>query len=770
MSFVQTKAALGVYAFGFFYQLFEFLGRKGRESPLKTHSYAPSDPPTNWPAPPLHSRPPCSKHNVHMAISLKRNELLSRLKPLLSSQRFSHSLVKGKDEDSKIQPGIFKMSNWNTMDSRSLGIYNSMISLPSILVLKILQGQGYEAYLVGGCVRDLLLKKTPKDFDVITTAALKKIRKQFYGAEIVGQRFPICRVHMKGSVIEVSSFETVAKHGKEREELLVSQTPKGCDKSDLVRWRDSMKRDFTINSLFFDPFVHKIYDYANGMKDILDLKLRTLLPAQLSFKEDSARILRGLRIAARLGLSLSKETETAIYELASSLSSLCKSRIILELNYMLSYGAAEPSLRLLQRFHLLDLFLPFHAAILSQQATMPGPIMLMKLFSHLDQLVACDRPSDSNLWIGLLAFHLALVNNPQHPHVVFTFASILYHRKWTAGVEFARLYSRAPVVFVPETSQTCSFKSDDELAERVKKFSLQVQNSIDVLTEKESLFKAMAGFPGFPCSGLVFVSMNKRNIVRRLFDVPVPEDLKAEGSKHFEIDYDLLGKGDVEQTKLALGKIILDTMSNGVRQGGHRGNNDDDRKSTEPPFNFKIQQDNLSEDATKKKQKEGLKRKRKEKVAVDRNYNDNEVVRNAYDGRSHDNVTKKRDEVANKAHNSMSHDNASKKQEDVATSPSPKDIISELQTFTKKEVFENEKHAKRAESSKETPVYSRKCIFPKNQATQKQQNSVRRCDPLQGNEITKEECHSDPPKEISDANLKHHQKKDRRLKLSSLFK
>ncbi|RVW32917.1 Poly(A) polymerase I [Vitis vinifera] len=279
----------------------------------------------------------------------------------------------GSDSNSIPEQCQIDMSKWKKLDSRTFGITRSMISSPSWVVLKLLQREGFEAYLVGGCVRDLILNKTPKDFDVITTAKLKQIKKRFRRAQIVGRRFPICRVHVKGSVIEVSSFETVAKHGEEKEKVSFSQMPSGCDESDFNRWRNCMHRDFTINSsLFFDPFVNKIYDYANGMKDLRSLKLRTLIPAQLSFKEDCARMLRGLRIAARLGLSFSRETETAIRSLASSVKSLDKSRIMLELNYMLSYGSAKPSLCLLWRFNLLDILLPFHGAYLAQQTTEPS--------------------------------------------------------------------------------------------------------------------------------------------------------------------------------------------------------------------------------------------------------------------------------------------------------------------------------------------------------------------------------------------------------------
>ncbi|GMY11102.1 poly(a) polymerase i [Fagus crenata] len=409
---------------------------------------------------------------------------LSRLKALINVQRFNHTLA---EKELQAQ-GRVNMSNWKKVNSRILGITSCMISQPSWTVLKILKNKGFEAYLVGGCVRDLILNRTPKDFDVITTAKLNQIKKQFHRSVIVGRRFPICRVHIKGTVIEVSSFDTVAKHDEEKEKVLSLQKPRGCDEKDFIRWRNSMCRDFTINSLFFDPFVNKIYDYADGMVDLSSLKLRTLIPAQLSFKEDCARILRGLRIAARLGLSLSKDTATAIHNYSSSVQGLGKTRIMMELNYMFSYGAAEPSLWLLQRFNLLEILLPFHAAYLQEaKRSAKFPILLMKLFFHLDKLVSCDRPADCSLWVGLLAFHLALVNNPREALVIRTFASVLYHGNWEEGVKFAKEQAEMHVDFVPEISGSSNFKSDEELAKGVTLLASLVQDSISTLTETENL-------------------------------------------------------------------------------------------------------------------------------------------------------------------------------------------------------------------------------------------------------------------------------------------
>ncbi|XP_022775478.1 uncharacterized protein LOC111317278 isoform X2 [Durio zibethinus] len=440
-------------------------------------------------------------------------------------------------------------SKWKKIQASKVGITNSMISLPSWIVLNNLHRGGFEAYLVGGCVRDLLLNRIPKDFDVITTATLRQVKKKFYRAQIVGRRFPICIVHIKGSVVEVTSFETAAKHDKDKEKGLISLIPKGCDEKDLIRWRDTRKRDFTINSLIFDPFTCNIYDYNNGMSDLKSLKLRTLIPAHVSFRDDCARILRGLRIAARLGLSFSKDTESAI--------------LMLELNYMLSFGAAELSICLLQRFNLLHILLPFQAAYINQQRSAKNSPMLMKLFFNLDKLVSSDHPADSCLWVGLLMFHLALVNNPQDGLVVWTFASVLYHGKWKVGVEFAREQTKVEVKFVPEISGFSETKSDEDLAKEVSQFATLVQDSVWALTETSSLFQSMSRYPSSPCPGLVFVPKKTAKATAKIFDLMV-EDIKSfindRRGESPEINYHLLGKGDPCETRYVLGKIILESM------------------------------------------------------------------------------------------------------------------------------------------------------------------------------------------------------------------
>ncbi|KAG2695192.1 hypothetical protein I3760_07G003400 [Carya illinoinensis] len=464
-----------------------------------------------------------------MGVFLRRNGnggLLARLKALVNLQRFKHTLAEEGSQtqlyvnmgsSSVANGGHIDKSKWTKFDSRIFGISRSIIPQASWTVLKILRSEGFEAYLVGGCVRDLLLNRTPKDFDVITTAKLKQIKKQFHRAEIIGRRFPICRVHIKGSVIEVSSFDTVAERAGEKEKVFSLKVPKGCDEKDVIRWRNSICRDFTINALFFDPFANTIYDYANGMVDLRSLK----------------------------------------------------GRIGMELNYMLSYGAAAPSLCLLQRYNLLEMLLPFHAAYLQEaKQSAKSSTMLMKLFFYLDKVITCDRPSDCSLWIGLLAFNQALVNNPQEALVILTFASVLYHGSWKEGVKFAKENARMQVNFAPEILGSSDIKADEELAHAVTQLASLVQDSIVALTETESLFKSMSRFPVSQCSGFVFISKKMGKDVAEIFNVFL-NDIESynSGRKSFEINYHLLGRGFLHETRFVLGKIILETMSEVVKGG-----------------------------------------------------------------------------------------------------------------------------------------------------------------------------------------------------------
>ncbi|CAN6321587.1 unnamed protein product [Urochloa humidicola] len=465
------------------------------------------------------------------------------------------------------RPGFVDPSTWRHFDSRSFGINLDAIPKDILAVLKKLRRQGFEAYLVGGCVRDLLLKRVPKDFDVITTATLLQLKKNiFRRCMIVGKRFPICLLQMRDSAIEISSFKTVGRHANKTENGDYLEELNGYDDRDILRWKNSMRRDFTINGLFFNPKNYKIYDYVNGVRDVRKNKVSTVIPAHISFMEDPARILRGLRIAGRLGFQFSNETSNAIHELSSSIINIDKARLMMEMNYIMSYGAAEPSVRLLRKYGLLGILLPFQAAYLSdmmKDRASDKDLMLMKLLGNLDRLFSPDRPCHCSLWQALLVFHTALDISPQDTLVIRAFAALLYFGSWESTIEFLKEEEAgAGVPFVPETLGPSQSKLDD-LMEQTSHLASLVKSSVLILISSDALEQSLARFSEpRQFSGVVLTSNNDRGRLLNIFGA-LTCDLTSYDERRWlhKIDYWSLKDGNPAEVRFVLGKVIMETMS-----------------------------------------------------------------------------------------------------------------------------------------------------------------------------------------------------------------
>uniref|UniRef100_A0A0A9D6Z9 Poly A polymerase head domain-containing protein n=1 Tax=Arundo donax TaxID=35708 RepID=A0A0A9D6Z9_ARUDO len=381
---------------------------------------------------------------------------------------------------------------------------------------------------------------------------------------IIGRRFPICQIKMLESTIEVSSFGTNDTYMKKSEEVDCLEGANGYNDGGILRW-NSMKRDFTINSLFFNPMNYRIYDYVNGVSDMRKKKVRTVVPAHVSFKEDPARILRGLRIAGRLGFQFSSETSKAIRDLSSSIMTIPKGRLMVEMNYMLSYGAAESTFRLLRKYGLLDILLPFQAAYLSDQMkgrSSDRDLMLMKLFANLDKLLSADRPCHRSLWLALLAFHSALINSPQDAQVVKAFAALLHLGSWERTINFLEQDVGARAPFVPETLRPSGTKLDN-LMEQTSHLASLVESSVQTLTCLDALQQSVARhWEPSQFSGVVFVSKTEGGRLLRIFE-GLSSDLTSydHGRGMHGIDYRLLKDWNPSEIRFVLGKVILDTMN-----------------------------------------------------------------------------------------------------------------------------------------------------------------------------------------------------------------
>ncbi|MGA8164742.1 MAG: polynucleotide adenylyltransferase PcnB [Waddliaceae bacterium] len=231
-------------------------------------------------------------------------------------------------------------------------IDHAEIDPDALYVLKKLTNAGHEAYLVGGSVRDLLLKQHPKDFDISTSAKPKEIKDLFRkNCFLIGKRFRLAHIRFGHKVVEVSTFRS----GDNDSDLIIRDNTWGCAEEDALR------RDFTINGLFYDPNRHTIIDYIDGWEDIHRKVLRTIGNPHIRFKQDPVRMIRLLKFRARFGFCIDSETEQALHDCQEEIEKSSTARILEEIFRMLESGSSAPFFHLMSQAGLLKLLLPLFA-------------------------------------------------------------------------------------------------------------------------------------------------------------------------------------------------------------------------------------------------------------------------------------------------------------------------------------------------------------------------------------------------------------------------
>ena len=291
------------------------------------------------------------------------------------------------------------------------------LSPNAVKVLYRLIQAGYEAYVVGGCVRDILLGYEPKDFDVATSARPDEIKALFRNARLIGRRFRLAHVRVGGEIIEVSTFRSQnagepSIDGHEGSALVMSSS--GMIVEDNVygtKDQDALRRDFTINALYYTPKDFTLHEYVGAMDDLDDRILRTIGDPAVRFREDPVRMLRAVRLAAKLDLDIAPETLEPIPRLARLLREVPPARLFDELQKMLLGGASRPTWALLKETGLLAHLLPeLHDAldaraerlldlamrntderIHADKAVTPGFLFAVLLWPPLRKLLASTR-------------------------------------------------------------------------------------------------------------------------------------------------------------------------------------------------------------------------------------------------------------------------------------------------------------------------------------------------------------------------------------------
>ena len=291
------------------------------------------------------------------------------------------------------------------------GISRQQISQNALRTLYRLRDNGFVAYLVGGCVRDLLLSRTPKDFDIATDAAPGQIKRLFRNCRLVGRRFRLAHLHFHDEVLEVSTFRAAVPSEPEEEEEAdqESHPPRHLKDEDGMVLRDNvfgtpeedaLRRDFTINALAYNIADLTVIDYCNGLGDLEARLIRPIGDPWVRFTEDPVRMIRAVRFAGSHDLAIEAAAWEAIRELAPTISRAAPARLYEEMLKLFLLGAALPVFNLLETSGLLASLFPGFDRWLDGRGD--HRVMVQKNLEGLDRLGRSGLAPSPGLFLASL--------------------------------------------------------------------------------------------------------------------------------------------------------------------------------------------------------------------------------------------------------------------------------------------------------------------------------------------------------------------------------
>ncbi len=288
-------------------------------------------------------------------------------------------------------------------------IFPAAIDPDAVKIVKRLTRYRHEAYIVGGCVRDLLLGAIPKDFDVSTSARPRQIRKLFRNSKIIGRRFKLAHIMFRDKVIEVSTFRKLppgegSKHFKSEGLLIVRDNVYGEPRDDALR------RDFTVNSLFYDVEKETVIDFSDGFDDLNKRLLRTIGDPHIRYCEDPIRILRAIRFSCRLKLWIEPENAVAMKAHIAELQKSAPPRVKEEIIRLLACGASRQALHMIFDLGILGVILPELERSLEKKASWfhgecTGKEFLTSLGTAVDRFDRGRRRYSDSLFLAILLSH-----------------------------------------------------------------------------------------------------------------------------------------------------------------------------------------------------------------------------------------------------------------------------------------------------------------------------------------------------------------------------
>lgn len=300
-----------------------------------------------------------------------------------------------KNKGNRHEPAVIPVS--------SHGITRDRLSSGSRRTCETLQAEGFKAYVVGGAVRDLLIGADPKDFDVATDATPEEVRRCFRRSRIIGRRFQIVHVMMGQEVIEVTTFRGTLDETTKKDEhgRVLHDNVFGSQAEDAAR------RDFTANALYYDPSSETIVDYHHGVGDLKARTLRMIGEPRARYREDPVRMLRAVRLAAKLGLAIDPEAKKPIREMASLLENVPAARLFDEMLKLLTSGHSVKCITQLRDEGLHHGLLPLLDVILEQPL---GEKFVMLALANTDERIRRGKGTSPGFLFATLLWHEVLAH------------------------------------------------------------------------------------------------------------------------------------------------------------------------------------------------------------------------------------------------------------------------------------------------------------------------------------------------------------------------
>jgi len=292
---------------------------------------------------------------------------------------------------------------------RNTLIFPAALDPDAVKIIRRLKRFNHTAYMVGGCVRDLLLGSIPKDFDISTSARPRQIRRLFKNSKVIGRRFKLAHIIFGAKIIEVSTFRKAPppdSSSSKRDGLLITRDNVYGSERD-----DALRRDFTINSLFYDIHNEEVVDYSGGVDDVNKRLLKSIGDPKIRFQEDPVRTLRAIRFSCRLNLEIDPSTFKSMELYAKDISLSAPQRVTEEIIRLLSCGAASSAIEQVFKLGLFEILFPEVNQIINNRSpffsdNQTAFQLLINSLKALDEIDRGERLFGNPVYLAPILSHL----------------------------------------------------------------------------------------------------------------------------------------------------------------------------------------------------------------------------------------------------------------------------------------------------------------------------------------------------------------------------